>query len=365
MISRKAKYVHIIWHPDLKFIPKLVKMINEESGYFNVNDHLFVTPHKRVYDALNGEYEIYLVGKEKENLINKCGAYGEWIFVHAINCSRITLALTKKEYAKKVIWRTWGHDVRPLEYYKGWKRAVVNIYWKAYLKKVREFHMIAVANDIDLVNIENTFGKMKNCVLGYSYDPEKDKILEKYRTLKKRNHDGNIRILIGHSASKWDCHIDVMKTLLKYKDENITICLILSYAGSKEYVKEVSDFALDNYGAKVEIVDKFMGYEEYIEYLSNIDIAVFAQQHSTALSNVSWLLHFGKPIYFRKESDFAKSFIRNQCQFCKIEDIEKMTFEEFVTNDNSEKLMQEYGVIPLSEDYCKNWKKILDELEQQ
>ena len=56
MISRKAKYVHIIWHPDLKFIPKLIKMINEKKEYFNEKDHLFITPHKRVYDELSKTY---------------------------------------------------------------------------------------------------------------------------------------------------------------------------------------------------------------------------------------------------------------------------------------------------------------------
>lgn len=367
MISKKAKYVHIIWHPDLKFIPKLIKMINEKKEYFNEKDHLFITPHKRVYDELSKTYEIHLCGNENENLINKYGEYGEWIIVHAINCSKLTLCSTKKKYARKVIWRTWGHDIRPYNYYEyhGLKKIAFYLLWKQYVRKVRQFHMIAVANDIDLVNVVSAFGEVPNGILGYGYDAAKDKILEKYQKHRVITDRENIRILIGHSASVWDCHIDVMKSLLKYKDENITICLILSYAGTEEYVREVKNFAKQNYGNKAEIIDQFMGYEEYVEYLSSIDIGIFAQTHSTALSNISWLLYFGKTIYFKENSDFAKSFIRNHCKFCKVEDIENMDFEEFSKCKNSEKLMKKYGVIATSEDCCINWKKFLDDLDNK
>lgn len=359
---RKVKYLHIIWHPDLKFIPKLIQMINEQNGYFNVEEHLFITPHKRVYDALCDKYEIHLCGKEQSNLINQYGKYGEWIFVHAINCNIIRVAFTKNKYAKKVIWRTWGHDIRPLSYYDGWKRIVAGIFWPLYKSKVRKFHSIAVANDIDVINAETVFGKMNNCVLNYSYDPIKDKLLQQYENKPDEIKSKNTRILIGHSASVWDCHIDMMKKLMKYKDENITICLVLSYAGSKDYVEKVRKFAKDNFKNKVEIIDKFMVYEEYIEYLSNIDIAIFAQKHSTALSNVSWLLHFGKTIYFREDSDFGNSFKRSKCEFCKIEEIENMTFEQFSKRKNSSELMSKYGVISTSEDCCRNWKNTLDKL---
>ena len=79
--------------------------------------------------------------------------------------------------------------------------------------------MIGVANDIDLVNVNNTFGQVNNCVLGYGYDPIKDKLLDRLKNSKNRNkkESDSFRILIGHSASVWDKHIDVMKNLLKYK----------------------------------------------------------------------------------------------------------------------------------------------------
>ncbi len=366
MINKKVKYLHIIWHPDLKFIPNLIKMINEEKKYFDVKDHIFITPHKKVYDEISKSYEIYLYGNENENLINKCGEYGEWIFVHAINCSKLKLCVTKKKYAKKVIWRTWGHDIRPYTYYEyhGLKKVAFYFLWKQYVRKIRQFHMIAVANDVDLVNVDNTFGKMPNCVLSYGYDTARDRIIEKFKNYKTVSSNTTIRILIGHSASAWDCHIEVMKSLLKYKNENMTICLILSYAGTEQYVKNVRDFAEQNYGDKVEIVDQFMGYEEYINYLSTIDVGIFAQTHSTALANISWLLFLGKTVYFKKNSDFAKSFIRTNCDFCKVEDIENMSFKEFYTQKNSERLVQKYGVIPMSYECCEKWKRVLERLDE-
>lgn len=45
--------------------------------------------------------------------------------------------------------------------------------------------MIGVANDIDLVNVNNTFGEMDSCILRYGYDPIKDNLLDKLKTILK------------------------------------------------------------------------------------------------------------------------------------------------------------------------------------
>lgn len=65
-----------------------------------------------------------MCGNEQENLINKYGEYGQWIFVHAINCSKLKLILTKNKYAKGNM-AYMGHDIRPLEYYN--YRGIKNI----------------------------------------------------------------------------------------------------------------------------------------------------------------------------------------------------------------------------------------------
>lgn len=64
--TKNAKYLHIIWHPDLKFIPKLIKMINEEDSYFNLEEHIFITPHKKVYDEMSKNMRYICVGMNRK-----------------------------------------------------------------------------------------------------------------------------------------------------------------------------------------------------------------------------------------------------------------------------------------------------------
>lgn len=42
-------------------------------------------------------------------------------------------------------------------------------------------------------------------------------------------------------------------------------------------------------------------------------------------------LLLGKTIYFKNNGDFAKSFLRNGCEFCKIEDIPSLNYEQFIS----------------------------------
>ena len=52
-------------------------------------------------------------------------------------------------------------------------------------------------------------------------------------------------------------------------------------------------------------------------------------------------------------------------EFCKVDKMENMTFEQFKTKKNSKELMNEYGIIPTSKDCCENWKNVLDKLSEE
>ena len=359
---RKAKYVHIIWHPDLKYIPNLIKMINDNPDFFDAKEHVFVTPHKRVYDYISPKYEIFLEGTENENLINRFGEYGDWLFVHAINCKRKVLIQTKKKYAKKVIWRTWGHDMRPygVNQKKGLAKLMNYILHILYKKTVSQFRAIGIANDIDTVNVNDTFGKLPTMVLSYGYNKQTDKMLQIKR--KEHNATEEFRIVVGHSRSPFDCHIDGMKKLEKYKDHNIKICLVLSYGGAEEYGEEVKKYAKEHFGEKVEFIEEFMNYEEYINYLSTIDAAVYPQLHSTALGNLAWLLHFGIPVFVRDKGQFAESFRRNNCEYCSFDSIDNLSYNEFVNSQNSPKTEKMFGNIRNTRAVCTEWKENLESL---
>ena len=362
----KVKYLHILWHPDVKFNPKFVKMINTESEYFNSKDHLFVTPHKNVYEALQEYTNVVHFGKPNQNLINKLGKYANWIFVHSLNCSRSRLIFTKKKYAQKVIWRTWGHDVRPFEYYEfsGLKKLLYKVLWKLYVNKVKNFHAIGVANDIDVCNFKNVFGDMPFVKLNYSYDPQRDELLKEFKNRKSPPDNRPYRILVGHSGSEWNRHIEAMGSISKFSKENITVCLILSYNTESAYTTKVKEAAYQFFGDKVEIIENFMPYYDYLEYLFNIDCAIFLQKHSAGLGNMSCLLYFNKLVYISPDSDFAKVCNSKSIPFLDFTTIENMNFNEFISSNNSNKIRMEFGTITSSVKKCNDLSYYLKRLDE-
>ena len=147
-----------------------------------------------------------------------------------------SLIENKNEICQKLIWRTWGHDIRPNTMFDSdvaFRNILKHSIYPQYKFKVRQFKAIGIANDVDAVNLSKVFGDFTTVILNYSYNQNLDELLEIKN--QEKIHGKPFRILIGHSRSPMDCHIDALKRLLLHSKENIQICLILSYGGPKEY----------------------------------------------------------------------------------------------------------------------------------
>lgn len=106
-----------------------------------------------------------------------------------------------------------------------------------------------------------------------------------------------------------------------------------------------------------------MDKEQYVSYLSTIDVAVFPPIYSTAIGNLTWLLHLDISVFVSDESQFAEIFRRNGCKYCSINSIEIVSFDEFVSTQISDELKQKYGNIKSRKDVCTAWKQYLETLK--
>lgn len=325
---KKVKYLHIFWHPDVKFLPKFVRTINEETEYFNPDEHLFLTPYQKVYNAIKEYGNTVLVGNETDNLITRFGKDCDWIIVHALNCGKIKLLFTPKKYAKKVIWRTWGHDLKELPQSKNpFKKFFLSIYKKLYVRKIRQFYAIGIANEVDVVAAKKLFGNdIRTLRLNYGYENGNfEKALAIKNSIKEHP---SFRILVGHSGSKTDRHFEVLDALAHLKGEDITICLILSYGADAEYYNSVEAYARNIFGNKVEVVHSFMERYEYLTYLSTMDLVCFNQIHSAGLSNLHNSLFFGKRTAFNAHSPFVDTFNQLGFKYYIIDDLSHLSLDE-------------------------------------
>jgi hypothetical protein len=124
--------------------------------------------------------------------------------------------------------------------------------------------------------------------------------LTKNYTLNKNLKD-TINIQVGNSADPTNNHMQVFDFLRKFKNDNIKIHTPLSY-GNKNYAKLVISKGKNIFGDKFIPMVEFKENPEYLNFLAEIDIAIFAHQRQQGMGNILTLLELGKKVYLKKDT---------------------------------------------------------------
>lgn len=327
------KYTHLLLQDEFKFASSMIKMLNSFDE-LEAGQHRFITRFPRVYNQISKFQNTSLDEHEVGYLLFKYGFDTEWIFVHSLNYSPVKVAfLFPAIIAKKTIWRTWGHDVFFPSFREGdtLKNILKKIVLYKYIGRIRQFRYIGIANSCDSVRMNELFGSVPMIRLPYSYLPGRGKmLLDAYNqsTNEKQIFGRPIKVMVGHSGFPSDHQLEILDMLKPYADENMIVSLVLSY-GHEEYIASVKSKAISLFGEKIEILDKMIPYEEYLKYLSSVDVAIMDQLHSAALGNVAPLLFFGKKIYLNREGVMYKGFQMENVPFSFTDQIGKIPFDEF------------------------------------
>ena len=101
----------------------------------------------------------------------------------------------------------------------------------------------------------------------------------------------------------------MLQALSRYADWDIQLFIPLSYGEEdEEYKCEVAATAKDIFGTKAFILREFMPREKYLDFLEDIDIAVFANQFDHGMGNIRNLLAMGKKVYTSRGLVLRKEF---------------------------------------------------------
>ena len=149
------KYLHVLFFDDLKFYPSLVKNINE-TKMLNPNEHFFITDWEDVYKEIHVYENVRLV---KRRELYKFMSQSKWIIFHSMPLKKWQVILLPNSICEKIIWRTWGHDIRPIDIGKSHIIGCLKKWGFAiYRKKVELFFAIGIAIEFVIVNVEDAFG---------------------------------------------------------------------------------------------------------------------------------------------------------------------------------------------------------------
>lgn len=248
-----------------------------------------------------------------------------------------------RNFLKKTYWGIWGIDgdkekkgvfngiIKKIEFY-------VRSNFKGYITQVK--------GDYEIIKQRtNCRGKYYDCFM-YPSNLYKEIPLKEY---KKED----IFIQVGNSAQDCNNHLEIFEKLKPYKDKKIKIFCILSYGdeGNKDnIIRKGKEIFEDKF---IPVVD-FMKFDEYMEFLLKIDIAIFAHDIQKAVGNITSLLSMKKTVYLKERVttyDMLKDLGVKVKSFDKFEDLEK--FDDKILKKNKEIIKERFSEKRLIEDLNK------------
>jgi hypothetical protein len=320
-----------------KFIPPFINFIMENC---EINNHLFVILHKKKFDyGLTNEYPIVWIDKYIKIFdLLKYMYNSEKIIIHGLwHENLVKLLFLQPWLLKKCYWVMWGGDFYFPEKQSWLKKQVI--------KRIGHF-ITYIKGDYELVQKwYGATGKYHECFMYPSN-------LYKGYDIKQKEHT-TINIQVGNSADPTNNHIDVFEKLKQYKDENIKIFVPLSY-GNQQYAEEVIAKGQEIFGNKFIPLTDFMPFEAYLDFLSEIDIAVFAHKRQQAMGNTITLLGLGKKVYMRSDVTPWQLFEDIDVRVFDVKNIEIELINEQTKKENQQKIKEYFS----TENYLQQLKNL-------
>lgn len=90
------------------------------------------------------------------------------------------------------------------------------------------------------------------------------------------------------------------------------------------------------FGEKVVFLETFMPPDEYRQYLTRMDIAIFNNNRQQALGNLAYLLATGAKIYLNDDSALWEIFNELNFTVHPINTLREANYEEFIDLDQNE-----------------------------
>jgi len=350
----KAKYIHIIYRDETKFSTRIVHFINDQTLGLKPEQHLFVTPHKKVYEAVKG-YPNVVFDDSKENLINKYAPLCKWIICHSFYDFKDIFKI-KRKYLKKILFRFWGGGFG-FKYKKGQLlQNLVKIPANIILRKrFDSFAAIGFAKNTDIFTLNKKLKTDRYYIMPYT-NSDSESILERVRD-KGYVGDGIVNVALYHRGTVEGNHIELLKKLERFGNK-IRIYVPLSY-GDKDYIEKVKAYIKENSSENVIIVDKFMEYEEYTSLINSMDIGIFDCETSTALGNVAVYLFLKKKMILNRNGVIKKAFDEENIPHGFVDELDSISFEELAKKPDYPENVH-YDMMPLGKKRSvEAWKKIM------
>lgn len=354
------KYLHLF--PNEKFIKSYIEFINEN---FDKNEHKFLiidgVGEKDIKIPVDKNIEKYISkGRNFKGIIKKmflilqlpilyfklflnCNK-AEKIYFHGLFDIRIIVFLYLfKGFLNKSSWIIWGGDL--YSYLKQKNKFLYKEFYKidSYVKSNFYRYITHIEGDYELAQKwYKAKGKYFDC---FMYPSNLYKNIEIISEKKEE-----LYIQVGNSADPSNNHFEILNKLEKFKNQNIKLFCILSY-GDKKYAEKVIVYGKKIFGEKFIPITEFMKYENYMFFLNELDIAIFAHDRQQAFGNITSLLSMKKTVYLKETVTTYETLTKLGLKIKKFNSLEILEkFEEKILTENKEKIKEVFSIKNLKKD---------------
>jgi dTDP-N-acetylfucosamine:lipid II N-acetylfucosaminyltransferase len=317
-IGLKKMYVHVAMND--KFIPPFIDFINDN-----------LEAEKHVYFVFDRYHDLRIEKKKNIVLVSEfkhlISAYlilmrllhsAKKIIIHGMWDRKFNWILFAQPWLmKKSYWMMWGGDFYYPEQ-QGWIKKMV----------IKRIQYLVTGATGDYMLVKNWYGAIGRHIKCFNYPSN---IYKEHKTIIRRRECVNIQV--GNSADPSNNHTKVFEQLSKFKNANIKIYVPLSY-GNKEYANSIINKGNMLFGDKFIPLTKFIPIEEYLEYLLDIDIAIFAHNRQQAMGNITTLLGYGKKVYLSKVSTLNGVFREFKIKTYDVDNIDLKLLDSEVKDQN-------------------------------
>lgn len=291
IMKNRIKYMHIF--PNEKFASEYIHFINT---YFDKKDHFFyLYGEKRFYQKDENTHNVVLVEECSRIKVMNDIRKAEHIMIHSLFLPRF---LYPEFMSKRILKRTtvifWGIDLYDrAEYMESHKNVASKVWYHVNKRMVNNAQAIGTLVPKDFKFVETIYQpKGFNVRVVYLNAIPNDKVLQTKIKVKQSNR---VNVLVGNSANAMNRQVEIF-TALQHLQAEIKVFCPLSYGDDKtkdEVIRKGNEMFGDNF---VGVVD-YMSPEDYLSFLSDMDVAIFHSKRQMALGNINALLFLGKKVY--------------------------------------------------------------------
>ena len=345
-MKKRKRIVHVM-HAD-KFTEPFISFIEEN---FDFAAHHFIVPldDKYLIKLRRNMTHMFLQrGFLKEMGVSLKALYSsDKIILHGLFVRNVVYMLFLQPWLlKKCYWVMWGGDLyhylnRPHDFGS-------NLYERVRSVVIRRIgHVVTyVKGDYELAKKWYGIGGQFHECLMYPSNTFEGHVLPS-------NKGKTIKILVGNSADPSNNHFEIFNKISSQGNKDFLIYCPLSY-GSVAYAEEVAQKGKELFGDRFVALRELTPLKQYMELLSEVDIAVFAHKRQQGMGNVIALLGMGKRVFMRKDVTPYKLFKELGISVFDVNEMDFMPLGDALRKKNQIRINSFFSKAALVE----QWKRI-------